>query len=71
MKGEIDEAIVQLVPKLEVLLRKVKSNVKSAENPDGLLTRGLDQYFGCLDFNSRKLERLLQQDEAHWAEQYD
>jgi len=57
--------------KLDQAKQKVKANLKSARNKDGLLTRGEQAYVKCLELQKEQLEVLFSEDEAHWRENLD
>ena len=40
-------------------------------NPNGLLTRRVEDYLSCLTIKHGELDNLLMQDEAHWAEKVE
>ena len=48
VKGEIYEDLLVVHEKLEAAQAKVKANLKSAENPEGVLTGEEKVYFDCL-----------------------
>ena len=53
---------------LDGVRMKIRENILSNENTDGLLTGKYDDYFKCLEINYRDLELLLRKDEATWTE---
>ena len=53
---------------LDKVCNKIRENILSNENRDGLLTGKQEDYFQCLEMKYRDLEILLRQDEAKWAE---
>ena len=59
LKGEIDTEMLGILEKMEGLSQKVKANVRSDENPEGLLTRREEEYLRCLETGHRELEDLL------------
>ena len=50
---------------------KVSANLKSEENPTGLLTHNERAYIECLELKKCEFEVLLQQDLAYWTENFD
>lgn len=66
------EAVLSTVlDKLDGLKRVVQENIKSEQNPDGLLTRSEQDYIDCLELNYHEFQTLLVQDAAYWAENQD
>ena len=59
LKGEIDTEMLGILEKMEGLSQKVKANIRSDENPEGLLTRREEEYLRCLETGHRELEDLL------------
>ena len=57
-----------MLSKLDALQQKVKANLKTEQNPDGLLTRQESKYLDCLSIKHSEFENILMQDEAYWAE---
>ena len=71
LKGDINNGILEVLTKLDALQQKVKANMKTDQNPDGLLTRSEFSYIACLSIRHAPLENLLMQDEVHWAINYE
>ena len=71
IKGEIDTGMVRVHEALYDVRRKILENCKSEQNQDGLLTGKQEDYLQCLEMDYRKLEQLLRQDEAKWADNLD
>ena len=46
----------------------MRENVKTHENPDGLLTRVEIDYLKCIELEYGGLELLFQEDDAFWTE---
>ena len=54
--------------KLGQAMQKIRDNLKSAERPEGLLTKEEQEYCGCLVLKKAELEALFAQDEEHWTD---
>ena len=68
LKSEIDSEMARIHEALDGVRRKIRENIVSDENEDGLLTGRNDDYLKCLEINHRELELLLRKDEVKWAE---
>ena len=68
LKSEIDDEMARAHEALDGVRRKIRENIVSNENEDGLLTGKHDDYLKCLEMNYRNLELLLRKDDAKWAE---
>ena len=71
VKKEIDSQMAVIKEKVDTVIATITGNVQSDENPTGLLMKGEAEYLKCLEINSKRLEELMRQDEAHWAENLD
>ena len=49
----------------------IKANLKTEQNPEGLLTNEEREYLACLEMQHRELEVLFAKDDAHWQENLD
>ena len=47
---------------------KLKTKIKSTENPKGLLVQDELEYFKCFDLRHDKFSKLLEKDQTHWRE---
>ena len=54
--------------KAEMIRLVIKDNLRSEDNPTGLLTKKEADYLECFELKNRQLGELFEQDEAHWAE---
>ena len=52
---------------LEAMKLKIKENVQSEDNPNGVLTKTEDEYLTCLALQDN-LEVKLRDDDAFWSE---
>ena len=68
LKSEIDDEIARAHEALNGVRRKIRENILSEKNEDGLLTGKLDDYLRCLEMNYREFELLLREDDAKWVE---
>ena len=68
LKAELDEDLAGILQRVEQFKTKIKANLYSNENQDGLLTRGEEKYLSCLQIEYQRLENLYREDEAQWAE---
>ena len=68
LKSEIDDGMARAHQELDGVRMKIRENILSNENTDGLLTGKYDDYIKCLEINYRDLELLLRKDEATWTE---
>ena len=59
--------MLTVLEKLDQMSRKIKENIKSEANVDGLLIGEEEQYLECLKLGHRDFEELMQKDDAHWA----
>ena len=66
LKGEIDTDMAKAHEVLDGVRRKIRANILSKENPDGLLTNSQEDYLQCLAMNYRHLEQMFRKDEAVW-----
>ena len=71
LKSEIDTAMMEVHQKIDGVSQMIKANVRSEDNPNGLLVKPSDDYLKCLELQHRDLEVLLRQDDAYWAENFD
>ena len=71
VKKEIDQQMKVIQEKVDIVIATIKANVQSVDNPTGLLMRGEAEYLKCLQIKNERLEELMRQDEAHWAENLD
>ena len=53
-----------VLEKLGVLKNKLKDNLHSQDNPQGLLTKDADHYMACLTIQHEKLEGFYREDET-------
>ena len=51
-----------------MLAQKIKDNVQTDENPEGLLTLPEEEYLSCLDVRHRDLDQILRSGEEKCAE---
>ncbi len=47
---------------------KIKANLKTGQNPDGLLLETEADYEECLTIKHERLENLLKREEEHWEQ---
>ena len=71
LKGEIYAELLAVHEGLGRVKQKVSANVKSPQNPNGLLTRQEQAYNDCLELKKCEFEVLLQEDQAFWTENLD
>lgn len=66
LKEEIEQEMKMVEEQVDILKDKVRANLKSEENPDGLLTCKQDDYFDCVAMEREVFRSLLDKDETHW-----
>ena len=49
-------------------MNKVKVNLKSPQNPNGVFTRNERSYIDCLQFKKQELDVFFKKDEAFWQQ---
>ena len=68
-KGEIDQRMAEVHERLESVKQIIQNNCfKEGGVMDGVLTQDKSAYLDCLVLFHERLERLLRNDEAHWAQ---
>ena len=68
LKQEIDDKMLVIQEKLQDLRQTVDSNVRSTENPLGLLKHDRETYLDLLQIGHVKLEEVFQKDEAGYVQ---
>ena len=68
MKGRIHGILLLVQQQLGDVKEIIKSNLRSGESPEGLLTGKSQAYVDCLELKNCELEELFQQDAAFWRE---
>ena len=59
---------MEIVEKLSALKKKLTLQKHDKEAKTGYLTSPIEDYFACLNIDSKKLEKLLEKDLANWNE---
>ena len=67
LQSHLKADFAELIVKQAEFRQKVKSNMRTKENPNGVLTRKESDYFECLEIKHEQFTNLLSQDEAHWG----
>ena len=70
-KSEVDTDMMALLELSGALKQKIARCLKTAANPDGLLTHPEQEYLSCLEIGHRRLKDLLRQDNAYWKQKLD
>ena len=65
LKGEIQAEMAKAHKAFNEVRKKIRENVQSDKNKDGLLTGEQEDYLKCLEMDYRKPEYLLRQDERN------
>ena len=66
LRTSINEDLDTVQQKLNQIGQKIVSNLKSNNQPDGLLTQSEREYIDCLKLNRDGMQVLFRKDEAHW-----
>ena len=67
LRSEIDNDVFVMKEFIRDLKKKIKDNIRSETNPDGLLTQKELNYFSNLVLTCDGLAYQLNADEAHWS----
>ena len=68
LSARLSKKLLLVCKNLDVIKEEITANLKSDDNPDGLLTSRLQVYMQCLDLKRCDLDVLLAQDAAYWKE---
>lgn len=71
LQSELYDEMMKLSDSLERVKGKIRVNVLSEQNQNGLLMSDEQDYLKCLDMNHRGFEELLRKDEVKWSENHD
>ena len=66
LKHEIDAVMGEAVEKIDAAEALIRANVRTEQNPDGLLTNEPEEYLDCLKIAHRELQELLARDGTFW-----
>ena len=67
VKLDIYNQLAEIHGRLDKVKVKIRENVRSQENPEGVFTLQKEDYLKCLELQHEELESLMRYDETHWA----
>lgn len=65
-RADIDADILAIRAQILSLTSKIKAQVRSEENPNGLLIQDQAHYLRCLKFQTEELGSVLEKDKGYW-----
>ena len=68
VRSEIDDEVVQVLEVLTSLAQRIKDNLQTDDNPEGVLELPEEEYLSCLDVRHRDLDEILRSGEEKCAE---
>ena len=67
LKKELDGYMQEVLGKLDLMKSRIKDNIKSDANPEGLLLSKEEKYMQCLETKHEELEKVYRSDEKTWT----
>ena len=68
LKTELDGYMQEVLGTVDLMKSRIKDNVKSDANPEGLLLSKYEKYMQCLETKHEELEKVYRSDEANWIQ---
>lgn len=63
-KVDVDIEVQKVLFRLDGLRHRIRESMYCSENKNGFLKRKEEDYFRCLEFDSKQLEKMLKQEET-------
>ena len=68
LKKELDGYMQEVLGTVDLMKSRIKENIKSDVNPEGLLLSKQEQYMQFLETKHEELEKVYRSDEATWIQ---
>ena len=68
LREDLEQDVEKIMRQIKQFRLKLKTKVKSKENPRGLLVQDELEYFKCFYMRHEQFSKLLEKDRTHWSE---